>query len=159
MAKSLQVLLYLLFVILVINPALADLPRAYQSDDTDVSGTTNSTDVNEIAKYTDIIFLNYPSAVSEQNRRFIISFPSTNDYESVVPEGVSTKSGNVIRDAYIKLIPISGLVRTPLGKYYADDEVVVGYVADYRIVLPPNDDEGECEILLFPQRHNHCCFS
>jgi hypothetical protein len=130
-------------VILVINPALADLPRAYQSDDVDISGTTNSTDINEIAKYTDIIFLKYPSAVSEQNRRFISSFPSTSDYECIVPEGVSTKSGSVIRDAYIKLIPIRGLVRTPLGKYYADDEVVVGYVADYRIVLPPNDDEGD----------------
>ncbi|WP_048095722.1 hypothetical protein [Archaeoglobus fulgidus] len=130
-------------MILVINPALADLPRAYQSDDVDISGTTNSTDINEIAKYTDIVFLKYPSAVSEQNRKFISSFPSTSDYECVVPEGVPTKSGSVIRDVYIKLIPISGLVRTPLGKYYADDEVVVGYVADYRIVLPPDDDEGD----------------
>ena len=142
-AKLLQVPLCLLFVILVINPALADLPRAYQSDDVDVNGTTNSTDINEIAKYTDIIFLKYPSAVSEQNKKFISSFPSTSDYKSIVPEGVPTKSKGIIRDAYIKLIPISGLVRTPLGKYYADDEVVVGYVADYRIVLPPNDDEGD----------------
>ncbi len=141
--KSLQILLCLLFVILVINPALADLPRAYQSDDVDINGTTNSTDINEIAKYTDIIFLKYPSAVSEQNKKFISSFPSTSDYECVVPEGASTKSKGVIRDAYIKLIPISGLVRTPLGKYYADDEVVVGYVADYRIVLPPDDDRGD----------------
>ena len=141
--KSLQILLCFLLVILVINPALADLPRAYQSDDVDVNGTTNSTDINEIAKYTDIIFLKYPSAVSEQNRRFISSFPLTSDYECVVPEEVSTKSKGVIRDAYIKLIPISGLVRTPLGKYYADDEVVVGYIADYRIVLPQDDDEGD----------------
>ncbi len=140
--KSLQILLSFL-VILVINPALADLPRTYQSDDVDVNGTTNSTDINEIAKYTDIIFLKYPSAVSEQNRRFISLFPSTSDYECVVPEGTSTKSKGVIRDAYIKLIPIRGLVRTPSGKYYADDEVIVGYVADYRIVLPPDDDEGD----------------
>jgi len=142
-AKWLQILLCFLLVILVINPALTNLPRAYQSDDVDVNGTTNSTDINEIAKYTDIIFLKYPLAVSEQNRRFISSFPSTSDYECIVPEGVSTKSKGVIRDAYIKLIPISGLVRTPSGKYYADDKVVVGYVADYRIVLPPDDDEGD----------------
>ena len=141
--KSLQILLIFLLVILVINPALANLPRAYQSDDVDVNGTTNSTDINEIAKYTDIIFLKYPLAVSEQNRRFINSFPSTSDYECIVPEGASTKSKGVIRDAYIKLIPISGFVRTPSGKYYADDEVIVGYVADYRIVLPPDDDEGD----------------
>jgi len=140
--KSLQILLSFL-LILVINPALTDLPRAYQSDDVDINGTTNSTDINEIAKYTDIIFLKYPLAVSEQNRRFISLFPSTSDYECIVPEGVSTKSKGVIRDAYIKLIPIRGLVRTPSGKYYADDEVVVGYVADYRIVLPPDDDEGD----------------
>ena len=110
--KSLQILLCFLLVILVINPALANLPRAYQSDDVDVNGTTNSTAINEIAKYTDIIL-----AVSEQNRRFISSFPLTSDYECVVPEEVSTKSKGVIRDVYIKLIPISGLVRTPLGKY------------------------------------------
>ena len=35
------------------------------------------------------------------------------------------------------------MIRTPLGKYYADDEVIVGYVADYRIVLPPDDNEGD----------------
>ena len=135
-------LLFLLALLALIIPASADLPRYYQSDDADLMESFNSTDLNEIAEHTDILFLKYPSAVSEQNRRFISSFPSTGDDESVIPLGVQTESSDVIRDAYIKLIPVNGLIKTP-SAYYADKEVTIGYVADYRIVLPPDDDEGD----------------
>ena len=122
-------------------PASADLQRCYQSDDVDEVGTVNSTDLNEIARYTDILFFDIPSAISEQNEQFVNSFPDTSVHESIIPEGASAGSSGVIKDAYIKLIPVSGFVRTLNGKYLTDDVVRVGYIVDYRIELPPDKTE------------------
>ena len=124
---------------MLVVPVAADLPRIYQSDDVDrVSGNITTDDANEIARYVDFVFPAIPRAIEEQNRRFLESFPLTDDWSSAMPAGVRTKSGDVIKDAYVLLVPVKGFVRLFDGRYLADNEVVVGYVCDYRVQLPPD---------------------
>lgn len=125
----------MLMLPLLIHPATADLPRTYQSDDVDRSGSMTNT--SDPAEYYDFVFPYIPSVVEEQNRRFIQSFPQTDEWASAVPSGVSTRSSGVIKDAYIKLIPVKGLVKVDSG-FAANKSVTVGYLLDYRVQLPPD---------------------
>lgn len=141
LGRSLKQVVWLLTLLAVVAaaicPAAADLSRLYQSDDFDqqIQGTVKLNSTEDLAKYYDIVFVNVPKAISEQNRRFVDSFPSTDDWKSAVPKGTATKSTDVIKDAYILLVPIKGLVKVG-SKYAADEKATVGYIVDYRIQLP-----------------------
>lgn len=130
-------LLTLLMLMLLIHPAGADLPRTYQSEDVDVTNMSSSSDP---ADYYDFVFVSIPEEVEEQNRKFIQSFPQTDVWESAVPSGAHTRSEGVIKDAYVKLIPVRGLVTVEDSSgsegFAADKTVTVGYLLDYRVQLP-----------------------
>lgn len=121
-------------------PARADLPLLYRSDDADLPlpQSLNLSDLTaeELARYFDAVFPEVPEKVFQQNVRFVSSFPATDVWESAVPEGVQVSSSGVIRDAYVKLIPVN-LVKTD-GGFLSGKIAKVGFVADYRVELPPD---------------------
>ncbi len=132
----------LLLGMLFTVPVKADLSRIYQSDDVDLPAKNiSTTSPEQLAKYYDFVFLRIPEKIGEQNRRFIADFPFTNVWSSAVPKGVRPASNGVIRDAYIKLVPISGFVKVG-NSFSANKTAVVGYIADYRIQLPPDVTAG-----------------
>lgn len=127
-------------IVYTIPTASADLQIIYQSDDKDEKAPSNVSNLSleDLAKYYDYAF-NIPPLreVAEQNLRALNAFPLKGNDESAVPYGTPTKSKGVIKDAYIKLIPIDGLIKTPNG-FYPDKVARVGYLVDYRIQLPPD---------------------
>ncbi len=116
----------------------SDLPLIYRSEDKDLENvTTNVTNLTELAKYYDVLFTSIPDAVINQNEKAFLSFPLKGNSESAVPFGTQTRSSKVIKDAYVKLIPLRGFVQVD-DRFYMDKRVEVGYLLDYRIELPPD---------------------
>lgn len=120
--------------------------------DGNLSGSANTTAMQDLTNATDVPYSEPPREVELWNRNDVMEFPETGRQTSVYPSGTETDSSDRgwIQDAYTRLFAIQPSTRALTGSgqqpLYVPANGTILATADYRLAIPDDDRTGDYRV-------------